>query len=83
MALKDCTQPIELSENAASVLDSCALIYFRLGQIDEARADLDAALKLSPGEPESLYLRGVFRASGGDKVGAPFDFTPARLQSAK
>lgn len=83
VALKDCTRAIELSENAAAVLDSRAMIYFRLGQVDEARADLDAALKLNPGEPGSLYMRGIIRGRGDDKVGALADLALARLQNGE
>ncbi len=83
VALKDCTRAIELSENAAAVLDSRAMIYFRLGRADEARADLDAALKLSPGEPGSLYMRGIIRGRSDDKVGALADLALARLQNGE
>jgi len=83
VALKDCTRAIELSENAAAMLDSRAMIYFRLGRVDEARADLDAALKLSPGEAGSLYMRGIIRGRGDDKVGAAADLALARLQNGE
>lgn len=82
-ALKDCTRAIELSDNAAAVLDSRAMVYFRLGRLDEARADLDAALKLSPGLPASLYMRGIIRGRGDDKVGALADLALARMQSGE
>ena len=82
-ALKDCTRAIELSENSAMILDSRAMVYFRLGRLEEARADLDAALKLSPGEPGSLYLRGIVRGRGDDKVGALADLALARLQNGQ
>lgn len=83
VALKDCTRAIELSENAAAVLDSRAMVYFKLGRADEARADLEAALKLNPGEPGSLYLRGIIRGHSGDKVGALGDLSLARLQNGQ
>ena len=83
VALKGCTRAIELSENAAEALDSRAMIYFRLGRAEEARADLDAALKLNPGEPTSLYMRGIIRGRSEDKVGALADLTLARLQNGQ
>jgi tetratricopeptide (TPR) repeat protein len=83
VALKDCTRAIELSDNAANVLDSRAMIYFRLGRTEEARADLEAALKLSPGEPGSLFMRGVMRGRSDDKAGALADLALARLQNGE
>jgi len=83
VALKDCTRAIELSENAAMALDSRAMVYFRLGKIEEARADLEAALKLSPGEAGSLFMRGVIRGRSGDKNGAITDLALARLQNGE
>ncbi len=59
------------------------MIYFRLGRLDEARADLDAALKLSPGEPGSLFMRGIIRGRGDDKLGATADLSLARLQNGQ
>src|SRR3546814_14894530 len=37
--LKDCTRAVELGNNAAAVLDSRAMVFFRLCRLDEARAD--------------------------------------------
>jgi transglutaminase-like putative cysteine protease/tetratricopeptide (TPR) repeat protein len=58
-ALKDCTAAIELSSNTTSVLDSRALVWYRLGRDEEALRDLDAALAASPALAASRYLRGV------------------------
>lgn len=58
-ALKDCTAAIELSSNTSSVLDSRALVWYRLGRYEEALRDLDAALAASPGLAASRFLRGV------------------------
>ena len=82
-APKDCARAVELSQNSAAVLDSRAMIYFRLGRLDEARADLDAALKLSPGEPGSLFMRGIIRGRSDDKLGAIADLSLARLQNGQ
>jgi tetratricopeptide (TPR) repeat protein len=82
-ALKDCTRAIELTDNAAQVLDSRAMVYFRLGRLDEARADLEAALKVSPGVPGSLYLRGIIRLRGDDRAGGQADLALARMQNPR
>src|SRR3546814_13378359 len=81
--LKDCTRAVELGNNAAAVLDSRAMVFFRLGRLDEARADLDAALQLSPGMPASLYMRGIIRARGDAKVVALAALALARPQTGQ
>lgn len=58
-ALKDCTSGVELSSSSAAVLDSRAMVYFRMGKLDAAITDLDAALLASPEQAASLYMRGV------------------------
>jgi tetratricopeptide (TPR) repeat protein/transglutaminase-like putative cysteine protease len=58
-ALKDCTSGVELSRSSAAVLDSRAMVYFRMGRLDAAITDLDAALLASPEQAASLFMRGV------------------------
>ena len=82
-ALKDCTRAIELSDDASAVLDSRAMVFFKLGRMEEARADLDAALKLAPDRPASLFLRGVVRSHSDDGIGAKTDLALARMQSGE
>ncbi|WP_404334408.1 DUF3857 domain-containing protein [Sphingomonas sp. MMS12-HWE2-04] len=82
-ALKDCTKGIELAENPASIYDSRALVYFRMGRMDDALTDLNAALDLSPGQGASLYMRGVIRKQQGDAKGSTDDLAAARLMSAR
>ncbi|WP_237709172.1 DUF3857 domain-containing protein [Sphingomonas elodea] len=77
-ALKDCTKAIELAEQPASILDSRAMVYFRMGRMDDALADLNAALDVAPLLTSSLYLRGVIRTRTGDKAAAE-DLAAARL----
>ncbi len=77
-ALKDCTKAIELSESPAAVLDSRAMVYFRMQRPDDAIADLDAALEVSPDQAASLYLRGVIRRQKGDKT-AEGELAAARM----
>ena len=82
-ALKDCTRAIELTDTPASVLDSRALVFYRLGRMEEARADLDAALKISPDLPASLFMRAIVRLRGNDREGAQADLALARLQHGR
>lgn len=78
-ALKDCTRSIELSDNRVSVLDSRAMVYFRLNRYDEALADLAAALDDAPDLAGSLYMRGVIRGKQGQAGDAREDIASARL----
>ncbi len=68
-ALARCTRAVERAENAAPVLDSRAMVRYRLGQYDAALADLDAALALSPELAASRYLRGIVRLEKGEAGG--------------
>ncbi len=77
-ALKDCTKGIELAENPSSIYDSRAMVYFRMNRMQEALADLDAALDESPDQAASLYLRGVIRKQLGLKEGDG-DLAAARM----
>ncbi|MCW3848692.1 DUF3857 domain-containing protein [Sphingomonas sp. LB-2] len=81
-ALKDCTLGIELADNPANIVDSRAMVYYRMGRIDEALAELDAALKQDPNQAASLFMRGVIRRERGDKRGDA-DLAAARLISPR
>ena len=65
-----CDEAVEAMGYAASVLDSRAMLHYRLGNTDKALRDLDAALASEPGQGASLFLRGVIRNKQGDKAGA-------------
>ncbi len=73
VALEDamdlCTRAVERASYAAPPLDSRALVRFRLGMLDEALADLDAALEVAPHLAPSMYLRGIVRLTAGDDGG--------------
>ncbi|MEG3179193.1 DUF3857 domain-containing protein [Sphingomonas sp. LT1P40] len=79
-ALRDCSRAIELSDNPAPALDSRAMVYFRLGRMEEALGDLNAALDSVPDMPAALYLRGVVRKAKGES-GADADVLAARMMS--
>jgi len=58
-ALKDCTRAIELSDDSSPALDSRSLVYLRLGKMEEALADSDAARDALPDTPSVRYLRSL------------------------
>ncbi|RYY25674.1 MAG: DUF3857 domain-containing protein [Sphingomonadales bacterium] len=78
-ALKDCVKGIELASNPANIYDSRAMVYFRMGKMAEALADLNAALEVAPSMGASLYLRGVVRRRMGDIAGSDKDLAAARM----
>ncbi len=79
-ALRDCTRAIELGErNTSAALDSRAMVYYRLGRLDDALADLKLALVQRPGSIGSLFLRGVINKQTGRTVDAEHDLADARL----
>ncbi|MEG3150725.1 DUF3857 domain-containing protein [Sphingomonas sp. ZT3P38] len=80
-ALKDCTKAIELSDSPQSILDSRAMVYFRMNRFDDALADLNAALDLDPGLPASMYMRGVVRKRMGDAKASEGDLAAARMMT--
>jgi len=61
-AARDCTSALELSNNPYPILDSRAMVSFRLGKYDEAMRDLDAVLNAVPNMAASRYMRGIVLA---------------------
>jgi tetratricopeptide (TPR) repeat protein len=82
-ALQDCTRAIELTESNAAALDSRAMVYFRLNRLDEALADLNAALDRNPAIADSLFMRSVIERKMGKARNADEDVANARLLSPK
>lgn len=80
-ALKDCTKAIELSDSPESILDSRAMVYFRMNRFEDALSDLNAALDLEPGLPASMYMRGVVRKRMGDAKASEGDLAAARMMT--
>lgn len=80
-ALKDCTKAIELSDSGAAVLDSRALVYYRLGRFDDALADLKAALDAQPDLAASIYLRGIILSRLGKSAESKRDLAAATFMS--
>lgn len=78
-ALSDCNRAIELASNPASYLDSRAMVHFRAGQLDLARADYEAALASSPEQSSSLFMAGIVHTALGDKGKAAIEESAARI----
>lgn len=68
-ALGYCEEAVTLSGQDAGVIDSRALVKYRQGKIDEALADIEAALAKEPALASSRYLRGLIRIERGDAKG--------------
>lgn len=64
--LATCVEAVEKSDYSAAALDSRALAHLRVGNLDQARMDVDAALLASPGLGESRLLRGIIKVKQGD-----------------
>ena len=68
-ALADCNRAVESAQFAPPVLDSRALVYLRLGKLESALADADAALERAGGQTQTLLLRGIIREKLGNPLG--------------
>jgi tetratricopeptide (TPR) repeat protein len=77
-AAKDCTSALELSSNPYNILDSRALVSFRLGRYEDAKRDLDAVLNAQPAMAESRFMRGVVLARMDRKAESVSDLEVAR-----
>jgi transglutaminase-like putative cysteine protease/tetratricopeptide (TPR) repeat protein len=67
---EDCDAAVTAANFAPAVLDSRALANLRLGKFAAALADADAVLARSPGQEQTLLLRGLVRQKLGDEGGA-------------
>lgn len=77
-AVQDCTRAVELTENNVSELDSRAMVYLRLNRLNDALADVNAALDRNPSAPGSLFLRAVIEKRLGKIRDADSDAADAR-----
>ena len=53
------------------------MVYLKLGEIDKALADYEAALAVNPRFANSLYGRGTVKQKKGDATGAAADMAAA------
>lgn len=67
--LQTCIDAVEKSDFSPAALDSRALAHLRLGNLDAAKADIDAALLAEPSLAASRLLRGIVRKAQGDASG--------------
>ena len=58
-ALADCNRAIELASDPATFFDSRAMVHYRSGRLNEAKADLEAALAVSPEQSFTRFMRGI------------------------
>jgi tetratricopeptide (TPR) repeat protein len=72
-----CNQALEASSWAPNVLDSRAFVNLRLGKLEAALSDANAALGLAPAQVQTLLLRGVIRKRQGDAGGGAADIAEA------
>jgi tetratricopeptide (TPR) repeat protein len=78
-AVADCDQSLALRDKDAGTLNSRAFAYLRLGKLDEALADYNAALKINPRLASALYGRGLTKQKKGDSSGGQIDMASANL----
>ena len=80
-AMAICTKAIERTTSPTNALDSRAMIQFRLGNLEAALEDLDAALKLNPEQSASRFMRGIIlqkmgKAEGKEQIAQALRKTP-------
>lgn len=75
--LADCDAALKKGGRNSSFMDSRGLILLRLGRLDEAIRQYDAALKLQPKQAWSLYGRGLAKLRNGDAAGGRADMAEA------
>ena len=74
-----CTRAIERANNSAPMLDSRAMVHYRMGDFDASLADFDSALELNPGLAPSIYMRGMVLEAKGEKGGKDAVRTALRM----
>ena len=82
-ALAFCDAGLKLAPGSAAIADSRGLVHFRKGQLKEAAADYDLALKANAKEPSSLFMRGVVKRRQGDTAGGDTDIAAAKTLNSK
>jgi tetratricopeptide (TPR) repeat protein len=76
-ALEFCNASIPIAKDPSEVLDSRALVELRLGALDKAVADYDAALAKRPNLWTSLYGRSLAEHRQGRQAAAARDMAAA------
>jgi len=65
-ALEECNEALRLLPDAPAILDSRGTVLLRLGRLDEAITDFDAALAKMPILAPTLYARAIAYSRQGD-----------------
>jgi tetratricopeptide (TPR) repeat protein len=83
-AVDDCNKASSLSPNIPQILAYRAFAYLKLGQLDKAIADYDAAFAMTkiPDHADWLYGRGVTKLRKGDTAGGNADIAKAKTIKA-
>jgi len=83
-ALSDCDQALRLRPNDVTTMGTRGLLYLRLGRLDDAIVEFDAALKLAPKVTTAFLLfgRGIAKQRKGDTAGGDFDMAAAKANNA-
>lgn len=74
--LADCDAALK-ADRSLIVYANRGLVLLRLGRLDEAIGQFDAAIKLEPKAPWALYGRGLAKTRKGDKAGGDADIAAA------
>jgi len=78
-ALSDCDEALRIEpQNNVKALDNRGFAYLKLERVDDAIKSFDAALKIDPKFPSSLYGRGLAKMKNGDRESAAVDMATAK-----
>ena len=83
-AVDDCTKAGSLAPKIPQILAYRGFAYLKLGQLDKALADYDAAFALtkSADHADWLYVRGVAKLKKGDATGGNADIASAKAMKS-
>jgi tetratricopeptide (TPR) repeat protein len=86
-ALDLCGKSLHIQPKSAPTLDSRGFVQFRLGKLNDALSDYDAALAITPKQPSSLFMRGVVKdrlgQDGSSDIAAALALSPGVAQVYK
>jgi tetratricopeptide (TPR) repeat protein len=89
LALADCNAALRGGPRNSQVLDSRAMVWLRLGELDKSIADYRASLRLQPKSAWSLYGLGVaelrkgMKEQGDKDIQAAIGFSPSIAEQFK
>jgi tetratricopeptide (TPR) repeat protein len=82
-ALSDCDEAYRLRPNDGYTMASRCFIYLRLGRLDDAIVEYDAAAKRSSSTAFTLFGRGIAKQRKGDTAGGDADMIAAKIINPK